>query len=258
MFFKCGHLTCLPCLRKYQKHIFMFENIFPCPICQQSCRLDKIYSYKVEKKKRPNSISMRKFKKAKFICTYAGCGKSYLLETIPNHEMFECYYRSILCPAQGCKFINNVETVIIHSINWPFQLLYCAICKSLYNVSVLIHDCNVIKSQRSIFFFKYYYENSPANYLHKDIFIRNNSYTETFEDSGKINFAMFMAVAISHPQFSSGFTNRILQRQNGVVDLSSPTTYNINWSYFCSIYFINHYNWCIISSFSLILFYLSM
>ena len=96
---------------------------------------------------------MRMFQKAKFICTYAGCGKSYPLETIHHHEMFECPHRSILCPAHGCQFINNVETVIIYSINCPFHLLYCAICKSLYNVSVLTHDCNVIKSQRLILFY---------------------------------------------------------------------------------------------------------
>ena len=56
LFLKCKHLTCLPCLREYQRHSLMFENIIPCPICQQSCRLDKIYSFKVEKKNRPNSI----------------------------------------------------------------------------------------------------------------------------------------------------------------------------------------------------------
>ena len=153
LFFKCGHLTCLPCLSEYRRQWFMFEKIFPCTICQQSCRLDEIYSFKVEQQKRPNSISMRIFKKAKFICTYAGCGKSYPLETIHHHEMFECPHRRILCSAQSCNFINYVETVIIHSINWPFYLLYCAICKSFYNVSVLTHDCNIIKSQRSIHLF---------------------------------------------------------------------------------------------------------
>ena len=72
--------------------------------------------------------------------------------------MFECPHRSILCFEQGCRFINNVETVLIHFINCPFKLLYCAFCKLLYNVSVLTHDCNVIKSQRSIpSYFKYYH-----------------------------------------------------------------------------------------------------
>ena len=114
---------------------------------------------------------MRLFKKAKFICTYAGCGKSYPFEKIHHHEMFECPNRRILCPAQGCNFINNGEIVITHSINCHFHLLYCAICKSLYNVSVLTHDCNIIKSQRSIPLFKYYHENQPANHSHKDIFL---------------------------------------------------------------------------------------
>ena len=129
------------------------------------------------------------FKKAKFICSYAKCGMSLPLEKIQHHEMFECPHRSILCPAQSCRFINNMETVIIHSINCPFHLLYCAICKLLYNVSVLIQYCNVIKSQPSISsYFKYYHENSPTNHSHKDVCFRTNSYIETFENRGKINY----------------------------------------------------------------------
>ena len=125
LFFNCKHLSCLPCLKEYRRYKFIFEKNFPCPICQQSCRLDEIFTYKLEKNKRHNSISMRMFNKAKFICSYAGCGKSYPLEKIHHHEMFEGFHRRILCPSQGCQFINNVETVILHSINCPFHLLYC-------------------------------------------------------------------------------------------------------------------------------------
>ena len=160
------------------------------------------------------------FKQAKFICSYAKCGKSYLLKEIHHHEMFECLHRSILCPAQGCKFINNVKTVIFHSINCPFHLVYCALYKSLCNVSVLTHDSNVIKSQRSIpSFFKYYHENPPTNHFHKDVFLRNHSFTETFEDRGKINYDMFMSVALSNPPLIPVPTERILQLQNKVEDL---------------------------------------
>ena len=122
LFFKCGHVTCLPCLREYRRHIVMFEIMFPSPICKQSCLLNEIYTYQVEKQKRSNSISMRMFKRVKFICSYAGCGKSYSLKNIHHHEMFECPHWSILCPAQGCQFINNVMTVIIHSSNCLFHL----------------------------------------------------------------------------------------------------------------------------------------
>ena len=73
LFFKCGHLTCLPCLREYRRHIVMFEKLFSCPICKQSCYLNEIFTYQVEKKKRPNSISMKMFIRAKFICSYAKC-----------------------------------------------------------------------------------------------------------------------------------------------------------------------------------------
>ena len=145
IFYKCGHLTCFHVSENID-NIELFEKMFPCPICKQSCCINKIYTYQLEKRKRPNSISMKMFTKVKFICSYAGCGKSYPLKKIYHHKMFECPHRSILCPAQSCQFINIVETVIIHSINCLFHLLYCAICKSLSNMSVLTHDCNVIKS----------------------------------------------------------------------------------------------------------------
>ena len=65
LFYKCGHLTCLPCLREYRRHIVMFEKLFPCPICKQSCHLNEIYKYQVEKNKRPNSIFNENVQKGK-------------------------------------------------------------------------------------------------------------------------------------------------------------------------------------------------
>ena len=128
LLFKCGHLTCVLYLKEYRRHRFMFEKILPCPICKQSCHLNEIYTYQVVKNKRPNSISMRMFPRVKFFCSHGGCGKSYPLEKIHHHEMFECPHQSILCSAQVCQFINYVEIVISHSINCSFHLLYCAIC----------------------------------------------------------------------------------------------------------------------------------
>ena len=183
----------------------------------------------MQKKKRPNSISIRMFPSVKFICSHAGCGESYQLEKIHHHKMFECRHRSILCPAQICQFINNVETVIINSINCPIHLLYCAICKSLYNVSVLTHDCNGIKSQCTIpSIFKYYHNISLPNHSHKDVYLRTISYIETFEHTAKIKYDMFMNVALIKPPPTAFFTTRrILQRQNAVEDLSSSTYNNL-------------------------------
>ena len=143
--------------------------------------------------------------------------------------MFEYPHQSILCPAQGCKFINNRETVFIHSINCPFHFLYCAICKSLYNVSVLTHDCNIIKSQCTISsVFKNYHNISPPNHSHKDVFLRTNSYIKTFEDRAKINYDMFISVElIKPPPTAFVTTRRFLQRQNAVEDLLFSTYNNL-------------------------------
>ena len=84
--------------------------------------------------------------------------------------MFKFSHQNILCPAQSLQFINNVETVILQLINSIFYLLCCATCISLYNVSILIHDCNLIKST-SPSIFKYYHNNLPPNHLNKDVFL---------------------------------------------------------------------------------------
>ena len=90
---------------------------------------------------------MRMFKNAKFICPYAKCWKSFILETIHYHEMVECSHWRNLCPAHGCKFIILLKIVIIYSINCYYHLLKCAICNHC-TMSVLTNDCNLIKSQR--------------------------------------------------------------------------------------------------------------
>ena len=59
-------------------------------------------------------------------------------------------------------------------------------------------------------------------------FLRTNSYIETFEDRGKINYDMLMSVAlIQPPPTAFSTTRRILQRQNAVEDLSSFTYNNL-------------------------------
>ena len=112
------------CLKKYRTHKCMFDKIFAWTICKQPCHLNEIYIYQVEKNKRPNSISMRMFPKVKFIFYQNGCGESYPLEKIHQHEMCESPHRSILCPAQGCQFSNYVKTLIIYLINC-FVFIWC-------------------------------------------------------------------------------------------------------------------------------------
>ena len=171
---------------------------------------------------------MKRLKRLKFICYYADC-KVLPFENIHHHEVFECPHRSILCQAQGCKFINNVKTLIIYSINCPFYLLYCAICKSLFKLSVITHDCNMIISQRTIpSVFKYYYNNSPPNHTHKNGVIRINSFIENFEDNEIIIYDTFMSFKLIKPFPTDVFTRRILKRQNAVKDLSFSTTTTTN------------------------------
>ena len=85
--------------------------------------------------------------------------------------MFDCFNQHSLFPAQSIYFINNVKTY--YSVyQLLIQVLYCVISISLYDVYVIIHDCNVIKSERSIrHVFKYYSKNPRAIHSHIDIFL---------------------------------------------------------------------------------------
>ena len=214
----------------------------------------------MEKIKRFESISNRMFNKAKFIFSIPGCEQTLLLEQINHHEMYECLHRNIQCVAPYCKFINKLKTVINHFIKCPFHLIYCAECKALSNVSVLKHNCKVIQAQRTIpSDIKYYHENPPLNYSHKDILLGIHSINESFKDYYYNRYDLFMSVSHGLPSFtpslSTSFFNdilqrqnevrynsawhtllshtplrprRILQRQNGVEDLSSNNPYNYN------------------------------
>ena len=70
----------------------------------------------------------------------------------------------------------------------------------------------------------------PVEFM--DIRHVNTSNNETFKDRDKINFDMFISVAISYPPPTSILTLQLLQDQNWVVDLSYSTTFNTDWSYF--------------------------
>ena len=49
LFYKCGDLTCLPCLREYKRIRFTFKLIIFCPTCRQDCFMYEIYTFKWKK-----------------------------------------------------------------------------------------------------------------------------------------------------------------------------------------------------------------
>ena len=73
LFFKCGHLTCLPCLNKYYKLNFNCKFKVRCPTSKYFGSFDEIYTYKNERVEHIDSVSMKMFKEALFLCAHAGC-----------------------------------------------------------------------------------------------------------------------------------------------------------------------------------------
>ena len=267
LFYKCGHLTCLPCLWEYKSEKFTFKLLITCPTCLQDCFMYEIYTYQIENIKRPESISMRMFNKAKYICSLQGCGQSFQLEQTNHHEIYESLHRNIQCPPPYCKFINKLETVINHFIKYPFHLIYCAECRALSFVFVLKHDCKVCQSQRTIpSDIKYYHKNQPLNHSHGDVLLGIHSFNESFKDYYHNWYDLFISdihvLPSTTPLLSRGILQRqnevrynsawhtllpptallqrrILQCQNGVKDLSSSNSYNYNdWSLFLTVFYV--------------------
>ena len=159
-----------------------FEIIIFNSICKQSCSINKIYIYQAKKDKRPNSISIIMFKNVKFICSYARCGKVYILVTILYNKMFKCPHWSILYFAQGCRFINNVKIEYIHWINYFFLFVKLRIL--LIIVQCFSFDswlqCYKI-SPFNLLIFKDYQENSPPNHSHKNAYFKTNLLVESLK-----------------------------------------------------------------------------
>ena len=229
LFFKCGHLTCLPCLIKYYKHYFNFQFKIICPTCKQYSSLDEINTYESEKRDHPDSVSMRMFNNAFFICSHSGCGQFLKLDQINQHEVYECKQRRIHCPADRCTFISRVETVIIHSVKCPFHIIYCGRCKSSYNDSVWNHQCEISKTKRlhiSNWRLRFQERQSLTTHLHGDMVLIPHSFQKSYESHYKSRFDQFKsqarnstsAISLSSITPFSGRPIRILQRQHGVVD----------------------------------------
>ena len=235
LFYKCGHLTCLPCLVKYYRLCFNFQYKIRCPTCKQYSSLDDIGIFKEEKINHPYSVSMRMFNKTLFICSHAGCGQLMSLDMINQHELFECKQRRIHCPADRCSFVSRVEHVISHSVQCPFHIIYCGRCKLSYNDSVWKHECIIRKGKQirnSNDKRNLQKRQSPPYHLHGDVILINHFYKNSFENYYLTQFNKFKSQArISTSSFSllpispsSGQPLRFIQRHQGIIDnrLQSP------------------------------------
>ena len=82
---KCRHLTCLPFLDKYYKLNFNCKFKVICQTCKHFGSLDEINTYKVEKVEHSDSVFIKMFNEALFLCAHDRCSQSFSLDTI-NHD----------------------------------------------------------------------------------------------------------------------------------------------------------------------------
>ena len=106
----------------------MFEPIFSCSVCQQSCRVDfiyiyiyiRVYIYNVKKNKCPNSNSMRMLK---WQCLFAFTQnvKSFIhWNKITITKCLNVCLGVFNVLQRGCKFIYYVKILIHHFIKCYF------------------------------------------------------------------------------------------------------------------------------------------
>ena len=68
-------------------------------------------------------------------------------------------------------------------------MIYCGVCNTLSNVTVLTHDCKVINVQQTLRSqLKYFYEHLPPNHYHGDVFLGTYLFIESVEGCNKIRY----------------------------------------------------------------------
>ena len=193
---------------------------------------------------------MKMFKEALFVCEHAGCGQTFSLDTINHHELYNCKNRRIYCPAHRCYFISRVESVIAHSIQCPFHMIYYANCNISYNNFAHEHECKIQKGDQLIFRPEHVRLTEPqqTTYEERDVILYPHYYTDSYKNYNEIRFSNFLTDAKnstipfifnSNAPLSERLI-RILTRQNRIIeerrhfhprlhnDEASASNFNIN------------------------------
>ena len=92
--FKCGHLSCHHCFPES----FKWNQI--CNYCRMPVQIKEVLTLYDDRLSRPNSLVDQMYANLDIQCTNIGCILQFGIDEINKHEVFDCPYRIINCPAK--------------------------------------------------------------------------------------------------------------------------------------------------------------
>lgn len=142
--FNCGHMECGECFHKdfTKRARRQNTNYFTrCPLCKDMIDPHHVFTLSQWMNLYPNSAVSKFYSKLRVRCSNVGCNLFINFTDLNEHEMLKCSYRLIKCPANNCPVVARPQILIVHTVNCPLNLIWCASCNERLTVIATGHSC---------------------------------------------------------------------------------------------------------------------
>jgi Zinc finger, C3HC4 type (RING finger) len=150
---KCNHVLCNECFVKNftSKMSHRGNDYFTkCPECRAHLGITDVQTYQHYKLTNPNSTASSFYGSIKVVCDNAGCNQFICFDELNEHEMFNCLFRKIVCPAKLCPAVGPAEQILNHTLKCPLHSIWCGVCYTKYSCVVFGHNCEKMLQRRII------------------------------------------------------------------------------------------------------------
>jgi hypothetical protein len=147
----CNHILCNECfVKNFTSKIINrgYDYFTKCPECRTKLFIADVKTYSQLKVTNPNSPASAFYGSIRVLCDNAGCNQFISFDQLNDHEMFQCSYRKIVCPAKLCPAVGRPEQTLNHTLNCPLHSIWCGICYTRYSCVVYGHNCQMMLQRR--------------------------------------------------------------------------------------------------------------
>ena len=140
--FKCGHPSCHRCFPK------SFKCNEWCNYCKIPVQIEDILTLNNDRLLRLKLLTAQMYVESEIQRTNTGSKLKFNIDEINKHEVFDCPYLIIKCPAKDCYYKNNPNQVHRHALQFTFFEFYCGTCYGAYGAEILEHSCAIMLKRR--------------------------------------------------------------------------------------------------------------
>ena len=141
---KCNHVLCNECfVKNFTSKMSHQGNDYytKCPECRTHLGITDVYTYSQYKLISPQSTTILFYNSIRVFCDNNGCHQFINFEQLNEHEMFQCLFRKIVCPAKLCPAVGPPDQTLKHTLICPLHSIWCGVCYSKYSGVVYAHNC---------------------------------------------------------------------------------------------------------------------